>query len=88
MVSGRPVRPILTLLIQLSSNCSASTPASVTTPKVAGSRTLPAATKPSIAQVADWIGHASDAAVAHATSKPANVHRSHAWLSLVELRER
>ena len=33
-------------------------------------------------------GHAIDAAVAHATSRPANVHRSDAGLSLVELRER
>ena len=52
-VSGRLVRPILTLLIQLSSTCSAITPARVTMPKGAGSSTLPADTKPSIAQVAD-----------------------------------
>ena len=88
MVSGRPVRPILTLLIQLSSNCSTSTPASVTTPKVAGSRTLPAATKPSIAHVADWIGHAQRCCRGARDQQAANVHRSHAWLSLVELREK
>jgi hypothetical protein len=35
--------------------------------------------------VADWIGHASDAAVAHPTSKPADVHRSHAWWSLAAM---
>jgi hypothetical protein len=87
IVSGMPVRPIFRLLIQLSSHCSANTPASVTMPKGAGSRRQPAATKQSSTHGADWTGHAADAAAAPATSRPANAQRSQGQRSWTEPRD-